>query len=205
MSRKVGTIQRKGVIVIISSRGERGRNSFVMSNRGVAPSVIGFVVARKGKLLYMPLPHSHYRRLRLCPVSRSGASLLNAPFAVSISLGNCNYAAKISTCSHSTAVHTLIANGVGPSRLTHPKRVFPLCKRRGKMLKHSKRARTLLSLAEVTKLAPNNTLVRVLGRSKAVTHLPRLLRVTRGFRLGVVTVGSVRRCHEGGGVWRCVG
>lgn len=201
MRRKLRSVHRNGMLVIISSRSHRGRNSFVISKRGVAPRVMGFVVARNEKLLYTPLPHSHYRRLYLIPVTRRGASLLNAPFAVSMSLEKCNYAAKISTFSHSSAVGTLITKGLGPSRFTHPKRIFPLCNTRGKILRHGKRARTALSVAEVTNLGPKKTLIRVLGRSNAVTHLPRLNRVTTGFNLGVISVGSVRRCHGGRGLW----
>lgn len=168
-----------------------------MTTRGVAPRVIGFVLGRNHNMLYTPLSRSHYTRLNLGVVRRGGASLLKAPFAIAISLLNRSYAANISVRSHTTAVHTLTSPTAQTASLNHPKRVGPLHTHRGNMLHHPKRARTTVSLTQLTNLRPTNTLVRVVGRSNAVTHLPRLVRVTGGFSLGVVSVTSLVSCQLG--------
>lgn len=195
--RTVRSFQRKGFLVMISSRSHRGRNSFVVTTRGVAPRGMGFVLGGNHNMLYTPVARRHYRRLRLSVRITGGASLLKAPFAVAISGLKNNYAANISVFSHTRAVLTLTSPGAGPSSLNHPKRVGPLHTHSHNILHHTKRARTTISLTHLTNLCPTNTLVRVVGRSKAVTHLPRLVRITGGFSVGVVYVGSLVSCHLG--------
>lgn len=181
-------------MVMMSSRSHRGRNSFVVTTRGVAPRGMGFVVARKHNILYTPVARRHYTRLRLSVRIATGASVCRAPFAIAISLLP-KYAAKMSVRSHTTAVHTLTSPGAGPASLNHPKRIGPLHTHSHNILHHTKRARTDISLTGLTKLCPTTTLVRVVGRSNAVTHLPRLVRITGQFKLGVVSVGSLVTCH----------
>lgn len=171
------SFHRNGFIVMISSRSHRGRNSLVITTRGVAPRRIGFVLGRTHNILYTPVAVSHYGRLRLPRRMSAGASILNAPFAMAMS-GLRNYDAKISVRSQTTAVHTLTSPASAPRAFKHPKRIGPLCTRSGKILEHTNRARTYVSVTHLTKLCPTTTLVRVVDRSKAVTHLPRLEGVT---------------------------
>lgn len=173
----MGSFRGNGFIVIMSSRSHRGRNSLVVTTRGVSTRGMGFVLGGTENMLYTPVALDQYRRLSLPRRMSSGASVLNAPFAIAIS-GLRNYSAKMSTRSHTRAVGTLTSPTSAPRAFNHPNRVGPLCTRSGNILEEDKRARTTVSLYEVTKLCPTNTLVRVVGRSKAVTHLPRLVRVT---------------------------
>ncbi len=196
MRRTLTSFGTNGFIVMISSRSHRGRKSFVATTRVVAPRGIGFVLRRNQNMLYTPVAVSQDRRLSLPRRIGGGASVLNAPFAIAMS-GLRKYAANISTRSHTTAVHTLTSPTSHPRAFKHPKRVGPLCTRSGNILHHTKRARTTVSLTHLSNLRPTTTLVRVLGPSNAVTHVPRLRRITGHRNVGVVAVQSLVTCHLG--------
>lgn len=194
--RTVRSFHGKRFIVVMSSRSHRGRNSLMITTKLVAPRGMGFVLGRTENMLYTPVAVSHYRRLSLPRRMSGGASMLKAPFAIAVS-GLRKYAANMSTTSHTTAVHTLTSPASGPRAFNHPKRIGPLCTRRGNMLHHTKRARTYMSVTHLTNLCPTTTLVRIVGRSNAVTHLPRLGGVTSRCNFGLVSVTSLVTCHLG--------
>lgn len=191
--RTLRSLGRKGVVLMASSPSHRGRKSFVYTTRFTAARGIGFVTARNGNLVYVPVSRTFIRGLRFPRVIRRGASGRRATFAISVS--RISASANVSTTRHSVATVTYISSRTGTRSFHEPNRVFPLLTGGGNILRHGNRARTAISLYHLTKLGRYNLYYRVVQRSNAVVHATRLTGLTRHFRVGFVAVHSLRRCH----------
>lgn len=178
MRRTLSRLHTKGVVLIASSRSERGRNSFVYTTRFTAARGVGFVTVRNGNLVYVPVSRRCMGGLHFPRVIRRGASGRRATFAISVS--RISAAANVSTTRHSVATVGYISSSTGPRSFEHPNRVFPLLTGGGNMLREGKRARTAISLYELTKLGRYKLYYRVVHRSNAVVHAARLVRLTGG-------------------------
>lgn len=82
------SLTTKHSVIIISSRGHRGRKSIVYTTRFTAPSVVGFVTMRTQKLVYLTVAKRQLSRLSLPLVIDRGAFRSRgrrATFAIDVS------------------------------------------------------------------------------------------------------------------------
>jgi len=185
----IDDIREGKIIIIVDDKSLQNEGVFFQAAEKVTAASVNFFTTYARGLIFFPCEQKRLAQLKIPVISYGNESspINMRALSVSIDARSIN-GSGISASNRVKTIKTLISPDTRPEDISIPGHIFPLCSHNGGILKRAGRTEAAVDLAKIAGLYPAGIICEVIGEDGEVAHLPDLIKITKKFKLKIITI-----------------
>jgi len=193
----IDDIREGKIIIIVDDKSLQNEGVFFQAAEKVTAASVNFFTTYGRGLIFFPCEQKRLAQLKIPMISYENESFpINVrALAVPIDARSIN-GSGISASNRAKTIKTLISPDTRPEDISIPGHIFPLYSHNGGILKRAGRTEAAVDLAKIAGLYPAGIICEVIGEDGEVAHLSDLIKITKKFKLKIITIEELIRYRK---------
>lgn len=185
----IDDIRQGKIIIIVDDKSLHNEGVFFQAAEKVTPTSVNFFITHARGLIFLPCEKKRLVQLKIPMISyENETSPINVrALTVSVDAKSIN-GSGISVRDRAKTIKTFISSDTRPEDISIPGHIFPLRFHNGGILTRAGHTEAAVDLAKIAGLYPAGIICEVIGEDGEVAHLPDLIKITKKFKLKIITI-----------------
>lgn len=175
-------------IIVVDDEDRENEGDFICAAEKITPEMVNFMAKHGRGLICVAITEERAEELKLEPMVQHNTSLHETAFTVSVDLIGHGCTTGISASDRAKTIYALADPNTRPEDLGRPGHIFPLCARKGGVLKRAGHTEASVDLMRLAGLKPAAALVEIMNEDGSMARLPELVELAKKFHLKIVTI-----------------
>lgn len=193
----IDDIREGKIIIIVDDKSLHNEGVFFQAAEKVTTASVNFFTTYARGLIFLPCEQKRLVQLKIPMISyENETSPINVrALAVSIDAKSIS-GSGISVRDRVKTIKTFISSDTRPEDISIPGHIFPLRSYNGGILTRAGHTEAAVDLAKIAGLYPAGIICEVIGEDGGVAHLPDLIKITKKFKLKIITIEELIRYRK---------
>jgi len=193
----IDDIREGKIIIIMDDKSPHNEGVFFQAAEKVTTASVNFFITYARGLIFLPCEQKRLVQLKIPMISyENETSPINVrALAVSIDAKSIS-GSGISVRDRVKTIKTFISSDTRPEDISIPGHIFPLRSHNGGILTRAGHTESAVDLAKIAGLYPAGIICEVIGEDGEVAHLPDLIKITKKFKLKIITIEELIRYRK---------
>lgn len=193
----IDDIREGKIIIIVDDKSLHNEGVFFQAVEKVTTASVNFFTTYARGLIFLPCEQKRLVQLKIPMISyENETSPINVrALAVSIDAKSIS-GSGISVRDRVKTIKTFISSDTRPEDISIPGHIFPLRSHNGGILTRAGHTEAAVDLAKIAGLYPAGIICEVIGEDGEVAHLPDLIKISKKFKLKIITIEELIRYRK---------
>ena len=193
----IDDIREGKIIIIVDDKSLHNEGVFFQAVEKVTTASVNFFITYARGLIFLPCEQKRLVQLKIPMISyENETSPINVrALAVSIDAKSIS-GSGISVRDRVKTIKTFISSDTRPEDISIPGHIFPLRSHNGGILTRAGHTEAAVDLAKIAGLYPAGIICEVIGEDGEVAHLPDLIKISKKFKLKIITIEELIRYRK---------